>query len=92
MIGSMPNRLLERLAALNWNSIQQTLDEQGYAPIPALLDKDQCRAIMDTYEEEAHFRNTIDMARYRFGIGTYKYYQAPCLTCCSCFEKGYTRN
>jgi uncharacterized protein len=73
----MPNQLAERIAALDWNSLQQTLDEQGYAPIPPLLDKDQCSQIINTYEEEAYFRNTVDMARYRFGIGEYKYYQAP---------------
>lgn len=72
----MPNLLVERIAALDWIMIQQTLDEQGYAEIPALLDKDQCNEIMNTYEEKSHFRSTIDMARYRFGIGEYKYYQA----------------
>jgi uncharacterized protein len=73
----MPNRLLERIANIDWNSLQQTLDEQGYASIPSILDKDQCNEIMSTYEEESHFRSTINMARYRFGNGEYKYYQAP---------------
>jgi hypothetical protein len=41
------------------------------------LDKDQCDEIMGMYVEDEHFRSTIDMARYRFGIGEYKYYQAP---------------
>ncbi|MFM1654177.1 2OG-Fe(II) oxygenase [Brevibacillus sp. B_LB10_24] len=73
----MPDRLSERIAALDWDSLQQALDEQGYAAIPALLDTDQCREIIGTYEEEALFRSTIDMARYRFGAGEYKYYKAP---------------
>jgi hypothetical protein len=73
----MPNRLLERIANIDWNSLQQTLDEQGYASIPSILDKDQCNEIMSTYDEESHFRSTINMARYRFGNGEYKYYQAP---------------
>lgn len=73
----MTSRLAERMAALDWTVLQQTLDEQGYASIPALLDEQQCVEVMDTYESEANFRNTIDMARYRFGVGEYKYYQAP---------------
>jgi uncharacterized protein len=73
----MPNRLSESIAALDWNSMQETLDEQGFAAIPPLLDQDQCNEFIHTYEEEANFRSTIDMARYRFGIGEYKYYQAP---------------
>ncbi|WCK55032.1 2OG-Fe(II) oxygenase [Aneurinibacillus sp. Ricciae_BoGa-3] len=73
----MPNGLAQRMAALDWTSLQHTLHEQGYALIPTLLDADQCSEIIQTYEEESLFRNTVDMARYRFGIGEYKYYQAP---------------
>ncbi|TMV44214.1 prolyl 4-hydroxylase subunit alpha [Paenibacillus mesophilus] len=73
----MSERLTERIAALDWNSLQQRLDEQGYAALPALLDQAQCEEIIGTYGEEARFRSTIDMARYRFGVGEYKYYKAP---------------
>ncbi|MBG9775924.1 2OG-Fe(II) oxygenase [Brevibacillus laterosporus] len=73
----MPERLTDRIAALDWTALQQTLDEQGYATIPTLLDKNECNEMISTYEKEVYFRNTIDMARFRFGIGEYKYYQAP---------------
>ncbi|MDF2718865.1 MAG: hypothetical protein K0R28_5790, partial [Paenibacillus sp.] len=73
----MPNRLAERIAALDWSSLRHMLDEQGYAPTPILLDEDQCGELIGTYEEEERFRSTIDMARYRFGCGEYKYYEAP---------------
>ncbi|TNJ67004.1 prolyl 4-hydroxylase subunit alpha [Paenibacillus hemerocallicola] len=73
----MPNRLAERIAALDWSSLEHTLDERGYAQTPILLDEDQCEELIGTYEEEERFRSTIDMARYRFGSGEYKYYQAP---------------
>jgi hypothetical protein len=67
----------ERIVSLDWSKLQQTLDEQGYAKIPVLMDKDQCCEIMNTYEQASYFRSTINMARYRFGEGEYKYYQAP---------------
>jgi hypothetical protein len=73
----MPNRIADSIAALDWNLLQETLDGQGYAAIPSFLDKNQCKDIINSYEEEANFRSTIDMARYRFGSGEYKYYQAP---------------
>ncbi|MFP3389894.1 2OG-Fe(II) oxygenase [Brevibacillus sp. SIMBA_040] len=73
----MPNRLAERIAALDWAHLQQTLDEQGYAILPSILEPDQCKDIIATYSDDALFRSTIDMARYRFGIGQYRYYQAP---------------
>ncbi|MBP1995128.1 2OG-Fe(II) oxygenase [Paenibacillus eucommiae] len=69
--------MLDRIANLNWNKLQQLLDEHGYAKIPPLLDESACKEIIETYEINDNFRNTIDMARYRFGIGEYKYYGAP---------------
>lgn len=73
----MPENLSQKLADLDWNFIQQSLDEHGYAKLPGLLNHKECKGIISTYEEEGHFRTTIDMARYRFGIGEYKYYNAP---------------
>ncbi|AET57125.1 hypothetical protein HPL003_01705 [Paenibacillus terrae HPL-003] len=67
----------ERMAALDWTSIQTELDEQGYAHIPALLSEEECQELLDTYENEELFRSTIQMARHRFGLGEYKYYQTP---------------
>ncbi|MGG1663512.1 2OG-Fe(II) oxygenase [Brevibacillus sp. NRS-1366] len=73
----MPSSLEKRMAGLDWSLLQQTLDEQGFATLPALLDADQCQEIIATYQEDVRFRSTIDMARYRFGMGQYRYYQAP---------------
>ncbi|KRE32863.1 2OG-Fe(II) oxygenase [Paenibacillus sp. Soil724D2] len=73
----MPENLSQRLADLDWNFIQQSLDEHGYAKLPGLLSNTECKETIGTYEEEGHFRTTIDMARYRFGVGEYKYYNSP---------------
>ncbi|UKS29330.1 2OG-Fe(II) oxygenase [Paenibacillus sp. HWE-109] len=73
----MPKQLQTSLENLNWPSIQQSLDEQGYVKLPALLNKQDCEDVISGYEEEDYFRTTIDMARYRFGIGEYKYYNTP---------------
>ena len=73
----MSDSIIERIAALDWSRLQQTLDEQGYAKIPVLLDEDECNQVIKTYEQESFFRSTINMSRYRFGIGEYKYFQAP---------------
>jgi hypothetical protein len=51
----------EHIAALDWEALQQTLDEQGYAHIPNLLDPEQCHDIINTYEETGNFRSTIHM-------------------------------
>ncbi|BBH18829.1 prolyl 4-hydroxylase [Paenibacillus baekrokdamisoli] len=73
----MPDHLAKRIAELDWTSLQQSLDKHGYAKIPSLLDNKDCEKIIHTYTLENCFRSKIDMARYRFGIGEYKYYDAP---------------
>ncbi|MDF2653458.1 MAG: prolyl 4-hydroxylase subunit alpha [Paenibacillus sp.] len=73
----MSDRLAERIAELDWNSLQQSLDDYGYAKLPTLLNPTECKEIINTYKVHEYFRSTVDMARYRFGIGEYKYYNAP---------------
>lgn len=62
---------------LNWNELDQTLDEQGYAKLPRLISEEACSRLIVGYEDASLYRKTIDMQRYRFGIGEYKYYDAP---------------
>jgi len=73
----MINGIDKRVDALDWALLHEALDLQGFAEIPALLREDECASLRAMYEEEARFRTRIDMARYRFGIGEYRYFQAP---------------
>jgi hypothetical protein len=73
----MPNSISERISSLDWDLLQQLLDTQGFAKLPSLLDTEQCQELINTYEDNSNFRSIIDMKRYRFGEGEYKYYQDP---------------
>jgi len=73
----MAERLANNMAELDWESLQQSLDDHGFAKVPPMLSPAVCTEMMDTYDVETHFRSTINMARYRFGVGEYKYYGAP---------------
>jgi hypothetical protein len=66
-----------RLAALDWQDITDLLDGQGFATTPRLLGPAECRELMEMYRDEERFRSRIDMARYRFGEGEYKYFADP---------------
>ena len=57
--------------------IQEELWAYGYAPLGKLLDAGECRALRDLYGDDSAFRKHIDMARYRFGEGTYRYFSYP---------------
>ena len=66
-----------RLADLDWTGIERSLWEWGYAKTPAVLTPEECAALIALYPDDARFRSRVDMARYRFGVGEYKYFAAP---------------
>jgi uncharacterized protein len=66
-----------RLAAEDWAAIASALEAQGWAVLPALLAAEECAALAGLYAEAHRFRSTIDMARYRFGVGQYRYFARP---------------
>src|SRR5678815_4437290 len=66
-----------RLADLDWTAMERSLWEHGYARTPAVLTPDECAEIVAMYGDETRFRSTVDMGRYRFGEGEYKYFAAP---------------
>jgi hypothetical protein len=69
--------IAERLAALDWEAMERSLWEWGYAKTPALLTPTECAALIALYPDETRFRSRVDMARFRFGIGDYKYFARP---------------
>jgi uncharacterized protein len=67
----------ERLAHLDWQAIERSLWERGYAKTPPVLTPDECAELIRLYADDAQFRSRIDMARHRFGVGEYKYFADP---------------
>jgi hypothetical protein len=62
---------------VNWNNITGEMNDRGYATIPNVLTSAECDELIARYNNEALYRKTISMERYRFGLGEYKYYQYP---------------
>ncbi|MDX8367732.1 2OG-Fe(II) oxygenase [Cytobacillus sp. IB215665] len=73
----MSKQHITSLSDLKWAELHQMLDEQGYAKLPPLLNTDSCARLIKDYEDESLYCKTIDMKRFRFGMGEYKYYQTP---------------
>ncbi len=67
----------ERLAPLDWEGIERSLSDWGWAKTPPLLTPEECGELIRLYAEDRRFRSRIDMARYRFGLGEYKYFADP---------------
>lgn len=67
----------ERVAAPDWGKLAAELDAYGCALTPQVLSPEECGQIAGLYEEVEFFRATIDMERYRFGAGQYRYFDRP---------------
>jgi len=67
----------ERLASIEWSATSSLLDAQGFAPLPAVLSAAECAELRALYDDDRRFRSRIEMERFRFGVGEYKYFAAP---------------
>jgi uncharacterized protein len=67
----------ERLAGLDWAQLERSLWEWGWAKTTPLLTAEECAGLIRLYGADRAFRSRIDMARYRFGVGEYKYFAEP---------------
>ncbi|MGH8869200.1 MAG: 2OG-Fe(II) oxygenase [Actinomycetes bacterium] len=66
-----------RIAALDWDAMSRDMDDLGCALSTPILTPEECGQIVDMFDREELFRSTIDMARYRFGKGRYRYFAHP---------------
>jgi hypothetical protein len=68
--------LTDRVESLDWEDLETQLHGRGFALSEPLLDAGECAALADLFDG-GRFRSTIDMARYRFGDGRYRYFDHP---------------
>jgi uncharacterized protein len=67
----------ERLRHLDWKAIEGSLWEHGCAKTPSILTAGECAELVALYGDDGRFRSRVDMARYGFGLGEYKYFAEP---------------
>ncbi len=67
----------DRVEAADWDTIGGELDSYGCALIGSLLSADEAAGIAALYGDDSRFRSTVDMRRYRFGEGEYRYFAEP---------------
>jgi hypothetical protein len=62
----------------DWASLASQVDHTGAAVTPApVLDEAECAALRDGFDDDRRYRSTIEMQRYRFGEGWYRYFASP---------------
>jgi hypothetical protein len=62
---------------INWRTVAGSLNENGYSVIRNVLPQNECQQMIDQYGDNSRYRSIINMERYRFGRGEYKYFSYP---------------
>ena len=68
--------LEKRFASLSNNAVA-ALDAGPYALLHAIVTPDECASLIAAYDDDERYRKRVDMARYRFGSGEYRYFADP---------------
>jgi hypothetical protein len=72
-VGATPGKV----DAIDWPSVEASLDAYGYAVVPALLAPESCRALAALYDAPSLYRSRVVMSRHGFGRGEYQYFAYP---------------
>ncbi len=67
----------ERIDALDWAHIHDSLGRRGYAHLRSLLSTSECGALMAASSEADRYSRSVDMEPRGFGVGSYHYYREP---------------
>ncbi|OBJ43954.1 proline hydroxylase [Mycolicibacterium mucogenicum] len=67
----------QRVAATDWGAVRTELETVGGALTGPLVTGAEAAELAAIYPDTNRFRSTIDMARYRFGEGQYRYFHRP---------------
>src|SRR5215218_2387732 len=76
-MGTRTQTALEHVDRLDWPALTEEVDANGHAQTAQLLTPAECASISALYDDVDRFRSTIDMGRYRFGSGQYRYFDYP---------------
>jgi hypothetical protein len=67
----------DRVDAADWEIVRADLDAYGCGLTGPLLGPEEAAQIVALYTDDSRFRSTINMGRYRFGEGEYRYFAEP---------------
>ncbi|MDN5747166.1 MAG: 2OG-Fe(II) oxygenase [Pseudonocardia sp.] len=76
-MSNVPTSWKGRVELVDWATVGQELDAYGCALTGPLLTADEAAGISALYDDVSRFRSTVDMGRYRFGAGEYRYFAEP---------------
>jgi hypothetical protein len=71
------NDIQQKITEINGQKIAEEMHERGYSLLSQFLPVKYCKEFIDKYYNEDLYRKIINMEKYRFGLGEYKYFKYP---------------
>nr|WP_067053220.1 2OG-Fe(II) oxygenase [Mucilaginibacter sp. L294] len=68
--------ITNRIATINWEQVTHQLHNKGFVVVKDILNQQECDTLIADYDT-GNYRKTVNMDRYRYGSGEYKYYDYP---------------
>jgi uncharacterized protein len=65
------------IESIDWSVAEGSLWQNGFASLGKILNDRECDELTALYPDDKRFRSRINMERYRFGRGEYKYLSYP---------------
>lgn len=69
--------IIHKIKNIDWQGVAETMHQNGYFIIHDLLSEKECEKLKSDYDHPSFYRKTVVMARHRFGLGEYKYFNYP---------------
>ncbi|AZA85238.1 prolyl 4-hydroxylase subunit alpha [Chryseobacterium lactis] len=69
--------IIQKIKNTDWPLITEEMHQKGYSVISNLLSEEDCDSLRSAYNQPDLYRKTVVMARHRFGLGEYKYFNYP---------------
>ncbi len=66
-----------RVNDLDWERVERECNERGWSRLRDVLPASTCTELIAGYDRHDLYRATIDMERFRFGRGQYRYFSNP---------------
>ncbi|CAA0100740.1 Uncharacterised protein [BD1-7 clade bacterium] len=68
----------EAISRVDWQAAELALKDSGFALISGLFSPEQCDELRSLYADaDVVYRKTVEMSRYSYGMGEYKYFAYP---------------
>lgn len=65
------------LKSIDKDALAEAMNKNGHVVLQKILTGEQCDELIKGYHQPDLYRKTVVMERYRFGLGTYKYFNYP---------------